>query len=109
MTYFHGEMNGRMRWWAEDGMLYGERYFFNGRSVSKTGYLAKCKTIPGLPRFRDEKITNTLGNYVRQLSRAKRKQARLGPTPEHLEEQRWFDEQSRAETKEKSSREVVSW
>ena len=105
---YHGEMNGRMRWWAEDGMLYGQRYYFDGRPISKKGYQAKCRAIPGLPSFEDEKTTNTLGNYVRRLRRAKREQAKLGPSPERLEE-RCFDEECKAEAKQKASKELVSW
>jgi len=108
-SYFKGESTGRMRFWAEEGMLYGQKYYFNGRPISKKGYLAKCAAIPGLPRFQDEKTTNTLGNYVRRLRRAKREQAKLGPTPEQLEQQRWFDEECKVEAKEKASKELVSW
>ena len=108
-SYFQGECNGRMRFWAEDGMLYGQRYYFDGRLISKKGYQAKCRTIPGLPRFEDEKTTNTFGNYVRRLRRAKRDQAKLGPSPEQLEEERCFDEECKAEAKQKASKELVSW
>ena len=108
-SFLHGEMTGRMRFWAEDGMLYGQRYFFNGRPISKKGYQAKCRTIPGLPRFDDEKTTNTLGNYVRQLRKAKREQARLGPSPEQLEGERRFDEMCKTETKERDSKEIIAW
>ena len=108
-SYYHGELNGRMRFWAEEGMLYGQRYYFNGRPISKKGYLAKCVAIPGLPRFQDEKTANTLGNYVRRLRRAKREQAKLGPSPEQLEEERGFDEECKAQAKEKASKELVSW
>jgi antitoxin component YwqK of YwqJK toxin-antitoxin module len=108
-SYYRGEMNGRMRWWAEDGMLCGQCYYFDGRPISKKGYQAKCRVIPGLPSFEDEKTTNTLGNYVRRLRRAKREQAKLGPSPEQLEEERCFDEECKAETKQKASKELVSW
>src|SRR5437870_2033776 len=64
LTYFHGEMNGRMRWWAEDGMLYGERYSFEGRPISKKGYLAKCKSIPGLPRFLSDRSSKDIVSAV---------------------------------------------
>jgi len=108
-SYFMGEWNGRMRFWAEDGMLYGQKYYFNGRPISKKGYLAKCGAIPGLPRFQDEKTANTLGNYVMRLRRTKRAQAKLGPSPEQLEEERSFDEECKAEAKQKASKELVSW
>jgi hypothetical protein len=109
-SYVHGEMNGRMRWWAEDGMLYGQQYYFNGHPISKKGYLAKCGTIPGLPHFRDERTANTLGNYVRRLGREKLEQAKSGPSPEQLdEEQAGFDKECKAETKQKASRDLVSW
>jgi hypothetical protein len=109
ISYYHGEMNGRMRWWAKDGILYGQRYYFDGRPISKKGYQAKCQTIPGLPRFEDEKTTNTLGNYVRRLRKAMREQAKLGPSAEQIEEERWFDEECKAEAKQRASKELVSW
>jgi hypothetical protein len=109
LSYFQGEWNGRMRFWAEDGMLYGQKYYFNGRPIPKKGYLAKCGTIPGLPRFQDDKTAHTLGNYVRRLRRAKREQAKLGPTPEQLDEERWFDEECKAEAEHRASKELVSW
>ena len=108
-SYFHGEINGRMRCWAEDGMLYGQRYYFDGRPVSKKAYQAKCRTIPGLPTFEDEKPTNTLGNYVRRLRRAKREQTKLGLSTEQLEEERGFDEECKIESKQKASKELISW
>jgi hypothetical protein len=113
VSYYKGAWNGRMRWWAEDGMLYGQRYYFDGRPISKKGYQEKCRTIPGLPRFKDEKITNTVGNYMRQLRKAKREQAKtqakMGPSAEQVEEERWFDEECKAETKQRDSKELVSW
>jgi hypothetical protein len=109
ISYYHGEMNGRMRWWAEDGMLYGQRYYFKDRPISKKGYQAKCQTVRGLPRFQDEKTTNTLGNYVRRLRKAKREQAKLGPSAEQIEEERSFDEECNAEAKQRASKELVTW
>jgi hypothetical protein len=108
-SYYRGELNGRMRFWAEDGMLYGQRYYLNGRPISKKGYLEKCAAIPGLPRFQDEKTANTLGNFVRRLRAAKREQAKLGPSPRQLEEERGFDEECKAEAKQTASKELVSW
>ncbi len=108
-SYFHGAMTGRVRFWAEDGMLFGQRYYFDGRPISKKRYKAKCRAVPGLPRFKDEHTKNTLGNYVRRLRRAKRDQAKTGPTPEQLEEDRCFDEICEAETKRKDSKELLFW
>ena len=109
ISLYRGKMNGRMRMWAEDGMLYGQRYYFDGRPISKKGCEAKCQTIPGLPRFEDEKTTNTLGNYVRRLRQARKEQVKLGPTTAQLEEERWFDDECKAEAKQRASKELVSW
>ena len=109
LSYVHGEMTGRMKWWAEDGMLYGQRYFFGGRPISKKAYLQKCESMPELPRFEDEKTANTLGNYMKRLHRAKRKEAKSGPTLNDLEEQKWFDKSCKFEAKEKNSKELLAW
>ncbi len=109
LSYFNGRETGRMRWWEKDGMLYGTRYFFEGRPISKKGYLEKCSIIPELPRFEEEKTTNTLGNFVRKLKKEKQVQAKLGPTPDQLEEKRRFAEECEAETKKKSSKELLGW
>jgi MORN repeat variant len=104
-----GEMTGRMKWWAEDGMLYGQRYYFDGHLISKRAYLQKCESMPGLPRFEDEKTANTMGNYIRSLRRSKREQAKSGLTLHDLEEQKWFDESCKHEAKEKNSSELLAW
>ena len=109
MFNLRGGITGRMRIWEVDGMLYLQRYYFNGRPISKKAYQAKCRTMPELPRFKDEKVTNTLGNYLRRIRKAQRDQAKLGPSPEQLEGERLFDESAKAEAKEKDSNELVSW
>jgi hypothetical protein len=108
-SFVDGQMSGKMRFWERDGMLYPPRYFLNGRPISKKGYLAHCESNPGLPRFEEEKTTNTFGNYLRQLRRTKREQAKAGPTAADLEEQRRFDEECKLAAKKKSSRELFAW
>jgi len=108
-SFVDGQMTGRMRLWEKDGMLYPPRYFFNGRPISKKGYLAQCEKNPGLPRFEEEKANHTFGNYLRQLRRTKREQAKFGPTAADLEEQRRFDVECKVETKKKSSAELLAW
>jgi MORN repeat variant len=108
-SFVQGKLTGRMKIWAEDGMLYGQSYYFNFKPISKKAYLQKCESMPELPRFEEEKTTNTLGNYMRQLRRAKREQAKSGPTPEDLQRQKWFDESCEREAKEKNSKELLAW
>lgn len=108
-SYFKGELNGRMRLWAEGGMLYTQIYYFGGRQISKKGYLKKCAENPELPRFAEEHVTDTLGNYMRRLRRKKRERARLGPTPDQIKAQRIFDDECRIETRETRAKELVSW
>ncbi|MGV3756383.1 MAG: toxin-antitoxin system YwqK family antitoxin [Verrucomicrobiota bacterium] len=109
ISYFNGRETGRMRCWEKDGMLYGTRYYFEGKPISKKGYLEKCALIPELPRLEEEKTTHTLGNFVRKLKREKREQAKLGPTPEQLAEKLRFDDDCLAETKAKTSQEIIAW
>jgi hypothetical protein len=109
ISLVNGMMTGCMRFWADDGMLYGQRYYFNSRPISKKAYLQKCERMPDLPRFQEEKTANTLGNYVRKLRRARREQAKLGPTPEVLQQQKWFDERCKLEIRRKSSKELLAW
>jgi hypothetical protein len=109
VSFYHGRITGRIRNWDPDGMLYGTNYFFENRPISKKGYRAKCKSNRRLPRFKDEKATNTLGNYVRQLRRAKREQAQKGLTHEQLEEEKWFELRCKNATKGKDSRELLAW
>jgi len=90
-------------------MLYGQRYYFDGRPISKKGYQAKCQMIQRLPRFADEKTSNTLGNYVRRLRKAQREQGKMGPSAEQIEEERWFDGQCKAEAKQRTSKVLISW
>jgi hypothetical protein len=90
-------------------MLYGTKYFFEGRPISKKKYLELCNADRSLPRFLDEKTANTIGNYMKRLRREKREQTKLGPTQEQLKEQQWFDEECAAEVKEVGSREVLTW
>ena len=108
-SFVQGKLTGRMKIWAEDGMLYGQSYYFNFKPISKKAYLQKCENMPELPRFEEEKTANALGNYMRQLRRAKREQAKSGPTPEELQEQKWFDESCGREAKKKSSKELLAW
>lgn len=107
--YFRGQLTGRMRMWGEDGMFYLQEYYFEGRKVSKKGYLQKCKANRQLPRFKEQRITNTVGNYMRRLRREKREQAKLGPTPLEIEQQKAFDRDCKIETKGKRSQELISW
>ena len=110
ISYFCGNITGRMRTFDKDGMLYGQEYFLSGRSISKKKYLAECaRNLPELPRFKDEKLTNTLGNYVRRLRQAKRRGAKLGPTPEQLQSQQYSDQWYKDETKQPTSKELISW
>lgn len=108
-SFLRGALTGRMRLWAEDGMLYTQVYLFEWRQISKKRYLQKCKVNPQLPRFEQDRTTNTLGNYMRRLRRERRERAKLGPTPEEIEYQRMFDEQCKSETKEKRSKELLFW
>lgn len=109
MSFVRGVMNGRMRWWDADGMFHGQRYYFDGSPISKKKYLEKCKSRPELPRFEDENITNTLGNYIRRLRRSRREQVESGPTPEDLKQKKWFDDQCKSRAKRKNSRELMAW
>jgi hypothetical protein len=108
-SFYKGRMNGHMRVWDKDGMLYRTSFFFDGRPISKKGYLEKCASMPELPRFEEVKTTNTLGNYVRKLNREKRAQAKLGPTPEQLAERARFEEECKTESKARTSRELLGW
>ena len=65
-----------MRVWEADGMLMVEAYFYESRPISKKKYLEKCRTNPELPVFADEKVTNTLGNYMRRLRKERREQVK---------------------------------
>jgi MORN repeat protein len=108
-SYVRGKPCGRLRLWDPDGMLVGQLFYFDWRPISRKQYLEKCKLDPSLPRFEDKKPTNNLGNYLRRMRREKREQAKLGPTPEDLQYQKWFDEQRKAESKMKSSSEATRW
>jgi hypothetical protein len=108
-TYHRGQLTGPMKYWAEDGMLYGTKFFFEDRPISKKRYLELCTANPALPRFIDKKETNTIGNYVRQLRKEKRANAKLGPTKEELEAEAYFDETCIAESKSPDGKEVIAW
>lgn len=109
LSHVRGKPCGRMRLWDPDGMLVGQLFYFDGRPISRKRYLEKCKLDPNLPRFDDKKPTNNLGNYVRRLRREQREQAKLGPPPEELQYQKWFDEQRKEEIKMKDSSEAIRW
>jgi hypothetical protein len=109
ITYYRGQMTGPMKYWEQDGMLYGTKFFFEGRPISKKRYLELCNADPKLPRYVDQKKTNTFGNYVRQLRKEKRAKAKLGPTEEDLEADARFDEQCVAESKSPGGKEVIVW
>ena len=108
-SYFRGGLTGRMRYWGEEGMLYLIEYRFEGRRITKKRYCELCNANPALPRFADEKIANTLGNYMRRMRREKREKAKLGPTEEDVLMEAFFDEQCVAESKSQDTKEVISW
>ena len=90
-------------------MLYLIEYRFEGRRITKKRYCELCNANPALPRFADEKIANTLGNYMRRMRREKREKAKLGPTEEDVLLEAFFDEECVAESKSQDTKEVISW
>ena len=108
-SYVRGEMTGRMRYWERDGMLYGAKYFFQGRPISKKKYQALCDTDNSLPRFSDEKPSNTFGNHLRKLRKERRERVKLGPTPEQIQTIKNWDNGCERETKEADSCEAIMW
>jgi hypothetical protein len=109
VSYVDGQMTGRMRGWAPDGMLYFTRYFFDGRQISKKKYDGLCETNPSLPRFADDKLTNTLGNYVRRLRKEQREQAKSGPTPQQFQEIAKWEKDCEFATRRSDSAEAIAW
>lgn len=108
-SYVKGEETGRMRHWDEDGLLFCTNYFFKGRLISKKKYLELCEVDRSLPRFLDEKTTNTFGNYVGKLRKERRERAKLGPAAEQIQAIQDWDTECELGAKEADSCEAIKW
>ncbi len=110
ISYSCGKITGRMRNWGNNGILLGERWFFNDRPISKKKYKQMCVRDARLPRFDEEQVVNTLGNWLRKQRKERRVRKKLGLFDEERQAAReLFDEDRLAETKAVDSKEIISW
>jgi len=109
-SYLRGKTTGRMRMWSWNGILMAERWFLDNKPISRKKYKEMCVRDARLPRFDEEQVANTLGNWLRKQRKERREKEKLGLLEEEKRAaQRVFDRDCATKIRQVDSKEIVSW